>query len=118
MTSEEYRKMKEEISNDIMSRLHPTLQSLQNEVSALRMDVAPMAKIFGNVNGFDKVIKWILIRFAVFAIFGYYNGLLYKKISSRFKYTKTYFIVTTLIFYYLLLGLLQLIGGLFYGGLP
>jgi|SRR3989338_11441496 len=63
-------------------------------------------------------IPWILIRFLVFSIFGYYNGLLYEKISSRFKYLKIYFIVTSLIFYYVLLNAIQLIGIIFFGGLP
>ena len=68
---------------------------------------------------FYSVFKpWILIRFLVFAIFGYYNGLLYKKILSKFKYTILYFIMTSLIFYYFLLALLQLLGLILYGGLP
>lgn len=77
-----------------------------------------LAPFYIETNFFSVFKAWILIRFAVFAIFGYYNGLLYQKLSLKFKYTKTYLIVTSLIFYYIMLGILQLIGVIFYGGLP
>lgn len=58
----------------------------------------------------------IILRFGLFIIFGYFNGLLYEKLHAKFNHSKLYFIVTTLLFYYLVLAAIVLADVLFFGG--
>lgn len=60
----DYVKMKEEVANDIMSRLHPILGELQQGQNDLKKQIEPMSNIFVNVDGAFNVSKWIFIGLA------------------------------------------------------
>ena len=75
------------------------------------------APFYIEVNYFTVFKLWIVVRFIIFAGFGYYNGIIYKKLSSKFK-ENNYFVITSFLFYYIVITLIRLIGILFFGGLP
>jgi len=80
-----YAQIKREVGNEIMNSIHPILQEIQLSQHELKNQLAPIARIFGNVNGFDRVIKWILIRLGMIgaALGGFY--LLFEELKKFIK---------------------------------
>ena len=58
------------------------------------------------------VMTWLILRFTLIILFGILNGLFYKRFLNDIKHRRTYFVISFIVFYYVLIyifGLLELL---------